>query len=559
MRRLVPGPLGQQHAAWTAWRQRVVLPAVSPASACATCGGGHSVASTGGSSSRRFSYVAEPLPEAKGDPMPRRRSRFDLPEEPKPKLSLPEPGAADSTAAAEALSRARGLKLHDIQLEDVLEVWPPPALVNEVPDLQKEGRTVQRPLHWLVDPKTLDDAEAVRFQPEVGVDDVGRFVPASRDSLINLLPEGGCGELAKDLTLIPSRSVPTGLMMRKLTVELMMQLSQLRDASDKSGKKRIRKSGFLLDGHKGTGKSQVLNSLVMWARENGWLVVLEPNPSRYSREIAEIKRSNNGIYIQNEFAGQFLEATSIANRQMLEDIPVDKSVYGSRAIDGESITQTKRLYEPLIEKTVDEMAGTEELSPVARLQKIAQYRRQVRIPSMLEGLPDPANVWEIVDFGLSNHSYATQAVAELFVQLQRQVTHPVLVVVDEWNECFPCSQYVSIRYDNTRFHGYIPAFHLSMPRMFHRWDGHLYRRGLKICATSWAKMQRRDYKPGLLGVKDYEIRTVRNFTPMEFANYVMYLQASGVLYNFPAEDLEYVYMLTSGNGWHTRRFLSTLY
>lgn len=44
----------------------------------------------------------------------------------------------------------------------------------------------------------------------------------------------------------------------------------------------------------------------MWARKNGWLVVMEPSPGRYSREIAEIKRSNNGIYVQSEFSQQFL-------------------------------------------------------------------------------------------------------------------------------------------------------------------------------------------------------------------------------------------------------------
>jgi small subunit ribosomal protein S29 len=73
----------------------------------------------------------------------------------------------------------------------------------------------------------------------------------------------------------------------------------------------------------------------MWARKNGWLVVLEPNPGRYLREIADIKRSNNGIYLQSEFAQQFLEALSLANRQMLQEIPVDYMSYGSRGIDGE--------------------------------------------------------------------------------------------------------------------------------------------------------------------------------------------------------------------------------
>ena len=62
-------------------------------------------------------------------------------------------------------------------------------------------------------------------------------------------------------------------------------------------------------------------------------------------------------------------------------------------------------------------------------------------------------------------------------------------------------EYVSIRYDNTRFNGYIPGYHLSMPRALHRWDGRLYRRGLKICATSWQHCKRRDYRPELLGVQ----------------------------------------------------------
>lgn len=391
------------------------------------------------------------------------------------------------------------------------------------------------------------------------MEDVGRYVRLSRNDLIEHLPEGGCGELARDLTLIPSRGRDVGLMLRKISVELIMQLSEIQEARDGRGTPCIRKSGFLIDGHKGTGKSQVLNLVAMWARKNGWLVVLEPNPSRYSKEIAEIKRSNNGVYIQNEFSQQFLEAMSIANRHMLEEIPVDCQAYGTRAIDGESAEATRRLYEPLIEKNVDTEVERQRLSGSDRLQRIAKYRQQVRIPSMADVLQDPQNVWEIVEFGLQNEAYATQAVAETFLQLQRQTTHPVLVLVDEWNECFPCSEYVSIRYDNTRFNGYIPAYHLSMPRALHRWDGHKYRRGLKICATSWQRYKRRDYRPELLGVKDHEIRTVRNFTQHEFANYVVYLRLMNVLHNFPAEDLEYYYMLTQGNGWQARRVLSALY
>mmetsp|Transcript_12306 Transcript_12306/g.38441 ORF Transcript_12306/g.38441 Transcript_12306/m.38441 type:complete len:443 (+) Transcript_12306:177-1505(+) len=427
--------------------------------------------------------------------------------------------------------------------EQVAAHWPPASIVAEPPEVLP----VRRPHLWLAEQET------------VGVSDVGRFVKIPRDDLIELLPEGACGQFARDLTLIPSHTRPVGLMLRKLTVELIAQLSLLRDARDARGERRIRKSGFLVDGRPGTGKSQVLNLLAMWARRNGWLVVLEPTPSRYRYQIADIKRSNNGVYIQNEFAQQFLEATSIANRQKLEEIPVDRAAYGSRAIDGEPVSVTKRLYEHLIDKTVEREAEDQDLSREAQLERVAEYRAKIRLPSMAQQLPDPVNVWEIVDFGLQNESYATQAVAEMFLQLQRQTTHPVLVIVDEWNECFPVSHYVSVRYDNTRFHGYIPGYHLTMPRALHEWDGRKYRRGLKICATSWTRYRRRDYDPSLLGVKEEEIRTVRNFSQHEFANYVTYLRLMNVLHNFPREDLGYYYMMTQGNGWEARKMLATLY
>lgn len=443
----------------------------------------------------------------------------------------------------EAPDGKRAIRLDAMTSEDVATQWPPPALVAPAKILEP----LRRPHLW------------VRDYATVGPEDAGKFVKLPRDDLLELLPEGPCGELARDLTLVPSRTRPVGLMLRKLTIELIMQLSELRDAVNSRGEPCIAKAGFLLDGRRGTGKSQILNLLAIWARKNDWLVVLEPTASRYRNEIAEIKRSNNGVYIQNEFAQQFLEATSIANRHKLQEIPVDLDAYGSRAIDGESVHETRRLYEPLIEKTVDQEVADQGLSEVDRLRRIDAYRRQVRMPSMAEQLRKPMNVWDIVEFGLENQAYATQAVAEMFVQLQRQTTHPVLVIVDQWNECFPVSQYVSIRYDNTRFHGYIPAYHLTMSRALHRWDGRLYRRGLKICATSWMRYKRRDYRPELLGVKQDQVRNVRNFSQHEFANYVTYLRMMNVLHNFPRDDLEYFYMLAQGNGFEARKVLSTLY
>lgn len=457
------------------------------------------------------------------------------------------PRETDSNFVTEP-ERKRMMAMDQITEKDVQDLFP--AEEMSAPQAWEIDQEVKR-AHLVMDP-----GEETQFKlgtDPLGMEDVGRFVRFQRDELLDLLPEGPCGEFSRDLTLVPSRTRRVGLMARKLSVELMMQLGLLEDLP------RIHKSGFLVDGKRGVGKSQVLNLVTLWARQRGWLVILEPTPSRYSKEIAEIKRSTSGVYIQNEFAQQFLEAMSVCNRHMLEDIPVDLSVYGSCALDGTSTDTVKQLYEPLIDKTVEREALEKKFSTAKRLEQIADYRSQVRLPSMRQSLSHPVSVWEIVEFGIENEAYATQVVYELFAQLKVQTKHPLLIVVDEWNECFPVSEYVSVRYDNTRYHGYIPAYHLAMPRAFHRWDGHQYKRGLRLHATSWMRGKRRDYKPELLGVKDHEIRTVRNFTGHEFANYVAYFKMMNILHKFPRDQLEYYFMMTQGNGKQARKLLTTLY
>lgn len=116
--------------------------------------------------------------------------------------------------------------------------------------------------------------------------------------------------------------------------------------------------------------------------------------------------------------------------------------------------------------------------------------------------------------------------------------------IDEYNECFPVSEYLSIKYEGTRFNGWIPSYHLSMPRLFSKFDSSQYVRGLKIFATSWQRTKRRNYRPEYLGILANQIRTVRNFTLAEFANHVHNLQESQVLFNFPSDKVPYYFMLT---------------
>uniref|UniRef100_UPI00389B3B29 Small ribosomal subunit protein mS29,mS29(DAP3) n=1 Tax=Toxoplasma gondii TaxID=5811 RepID=UPI00389B3B29 len=491
----------------------------------------------------------------------------------------------------------------------------------------------------------------------VGVEDVGRFRLFDRHRLVELLPEGLAGELSRDVEMIPSATSPIGVMLRKATLELQMQLELFarvhakssadtrgetplprkrketrkdgeRDAREKKkdegkdkdggvggrgleeiGSRRSEdewrerlselrpfdarlaavQRGFLLDGHRGVGKSCVLNYLIPWARENNWLVVYEPLPSRYAREIGDIKRSSAGVYIQSSFSQEFLERLGRFNRRLLEELPVARRCYGQAALDGVHRLYAERSYHSLLEKALekdldeireqrdeelkrgsphsgkdadllDSQLREEILLARERLALWHTYRREVSIPSMKSRLPNPASVWEIAEFGLQNEAFATQALYEVWEQLKKQTQLNVLIAVDEWNECFPVSEYVSMRYEGTRFNGHIPAFHLSTPRLLSRFDdAQQFQRGLKICATSWRRSNRRDYRPDLLGVRQEEIRTVRNFSPLEFANFVAYYHKKKILHEFPREKLDYFYMLSGGNGFQARRLLASLY
>ncbi|KAL8274173.1 hypothetical protein Esti_002015 [Eimeria stiedai] len=368
----------------------------------------------------------------------------------------------------------------------------------------------------------------------VGVEDVGRFRLFARQRLLQLLPEGCAGCRFKQERQQPAAAAAAPAV----------------------------ESGFLLDGHRGVGKSFVLNYLVAWARENEWLVVYEPLPSKYARDIGDIRRSSAGVYIQSAFARVFLERLLLFNEKLLREIPVDFQVYGTSALDGVHRDYAALAYESLLETVVaqdlEEMkaeacksAGVD--PDVEGLDEAIRWQREklklwqaykkdalgLRLRGLVGGLrfrvwglcrcrlARPSSVAEIALFGAEQEAFSTQAAYEVMEQLKKQNVFNLLVVVDEWNECFPVSEYVSMRYENTKFNGRVPAYHLSLPRLLSPYNGTQFKRGLKIVATSWSRMRRRNYQPELLGVRPEDIRTVRSFSPLEFAAYAAYLQEQG--------------------------------
>ncbi|CDJ40078.1 hypothetical protein, conserved [Eimeria tenella] len=144
----------------------------------------------------------------------------------------------------------------------------------------------------------------------IGVEDVGRFRLFSRERLLQLLPEGFAGEMHRDLLLIPSSSSPVGMMLRKTALELLLQLQHFADVQEALYGSSSSSSSSTSTGSSKAPRQQqqqavatapasyVLNYVATWARENGWLLLFEPFPSKFAADPTEIKRSAAGIYIQ---------------------------------------------------------------------------------------------------------------------------------------------------------------------------------------------------------------------------------------------------------------------
>lgn len=423
-------------------------------------------------------------------------------------------------------------------VEPSLDEFFPSSLISPQPESVPIANPVKTPNLW------------IREGEKPSARDIGRFFRFSRDELMRLLPEGLSGELARDIFLMPSKTRDVGIMYRKITHELLSQLRLVDDG------KAIQKRGWLLEGKRGVGKSSILNSIVAWARYQGnWIVLFEPFGSRFGKEITDINKSSSGLYIQNQLAKDLLQRFQAFNQSLLEQIPVNLDYYGRLGLDTSQIENIERVYLPLIEKAVEKKS----LSLEDRVRELSRLRNSLKVPSMRQALKSPLNLAEIVEFGMNNISFATQAVGELLNQLKIQDSFPVLVALDEFNELFVVSEYVSARYDNTIFNGYIPSYHLSLPRILGRWDGHEFKRGLKLFATSWAKRNRRQFDPSILGINPEEIKQIRNFTKSEFEHYLAYQHLTGTSHRFPRSKLDYFYLLTQGNGFQSRRVISTLY
>ncbi|SBT43286.1 mitochondrial ribosomal protein S29 precursor, putative [Plasmodium ovale wallikeri] len=310
--------------------------------------------------------------------------------------------------------------------------------------------------------------------------------------------------------------------------------------------------GILLDGKRGTGKSCVLNSVVLWAKLSGWLVIFIPDIKKYKFDINTIVRSNTNLYIQPDLSRQFLENIVKVNDKLLKEIKIKKDILKNTCLDGTHLLYNKRIYDDIIKKTVDAEIIADKNYDTLNEKEKNMYRQKlykfyydnIKIPNILDKFSIPPNLLELANIGINNSAYANLCVYALFEHLKKQTQFPLLIAIDQFNYNLSVSEYLSINFENTKYNGYIPTYYFTIPKLLLQWNISTYKRCVKIVSTCWDRENRRNFRPELLGIHKKEIKTVRNFTLREFKNYVSHLYNQNVIYNFDINKLEYFYMLT---------------
>ncbi|CDU19750.1 hypothetical protein YYC_05706 [Plasmodium yoelii 17X] len=336
---------------------------------------------------------------------------------------------------------------------------------------------------------------------------------------------------------------------------------------DKSKNNIYKSRSILIDGKRGTGKSCILNTVVLWAKLRSWIVIFIPDIKKYKFDINTIVRSNTNLYIQPELSKEFLENILKVNEKYLKEIKIFKDILYNTCLDGTHLFYNKKIYNDIIKKTIEEEIAND--NNYSKLNDIEQnmyrqklykfYQDNIKIPNILDKFPMPQNLVELINIGINNSAYSNLCVYILFEHLKKQTQFPILIAVDQFNYNLSVSEYLSINFENTKYNGYIPTYYFTIPKLLLQWNTSKYKRCVKIVSTCWDRENRRNFRPDLLGINKKETKTLRNFTLIEFKNYVSHLFNQNVIYNFDINKLEYFYMLTGGNGFQARKLLTTLY
>ena len=243
-------------------------------------------------------------------------------------------------------------------------------------------------------------------------------------------------------------------------------------------------SGVMLYGDRGAGKSGLLAFVTAWAWRNNWIVIKIPSVHRLTQTAIPFKRHEESrLYLQPELAKEFLDDLVKTNEHLLSNIPVDLKIYGHFNFTGCHENEPLAVPNSYDEWTQSNLYDSDKFLFPGELQANLNEQRQWKT-KLKEKLPAPKTVLELCKFADTEPDYTTNIIAEVIEQLQNQEAYPVFTAVDDYNYFYRRSVYPSFRYDNKKFKGFVPPYHMALCRLFMKMDGHKYKNGFKLVASS---------------------------------------------------------------------------
>lgn len=254
-------------------------------------------------------------------------------------------------------------------------------------------------------------------------------------------------------------------------------------------------SGAMLYGDKGAGKSGVLAFATAWAWKNNWVVVKVPSVHRLTQEKIPFKRHEESrLYLQPELAKEFLDDLIKTNEHLLENIPVNLEKYGFFNFTGCHENEPIAVPNTYDEWTQSYMYDSDKFLFPGELQANLNEQRHWKT-KLKEKLPSPKTVLELCKFAEKEPDYTTNIIAEVIEQLQDQEVYPVFTAVDDYNYFYRRTVFPSFRYDNKKLKGFVPPYHMALCRMFMRMDGHKFKNGYKLVASSNYHLYKHVFSP----------------------------------------------------------------
>lgn len=281
-------------------------------------------------------------------------------------------------------------------------------------------------------------------------------------------------------------------------------------------------SNILLWGPCGAGKSGALYGVSFWAIKSNWLVIKMPSAKALTFGWIEnlLLHEKSRLWMAPVMAQAVLEDIHNTNKELLAKIPVNMDLYGFYDVVGVHQKEEPPVQNFYIEDRQTYFFDTDKFRDPEEKNR-AMIEQQPLDLTLAQRLPNPSTLLDIVEFGLKNTDYCTNAIAEVLEQVYHLDSHATLITIDDYNWFYRPTNNPSYIYQNIKtLDGFVPPYHIALARLFMKFDGHMIKRGFKVAGTSNFSITRHHFEPRKIHFPEEFCHEMRPMRVNDVANFL---------------------------------------